>query len=162
MSGLNSVGVALADFRVDAVGGDDEVGVGEVEVGIDVALEHEFDADLLAAPLQDVEQMLAADADEAVAGGALALALEDELDVVPMVEGVGDLRRADRIGGAHRLHHRVGEHHAPAERVVGPVALDDGDGMFGMAELHQEPEIEPGRSAADTDDPHLRPRPKII
>ena len=49
---------------------------GKLEIGLDLALEHEFDAERLAARLQDVEQLLAADADEAVAGGALPRALE--------------------------------------------------------------------------------------
>ena len=72
MSGWNCIGVAAADLRIEAVGGDDEVGVGEFEVGIDLALEDELDAERLAAPLQDVEQLLAADADEAMARRAHA------------------------------------------------------------------------------------------
>ena len=47
--GLETSPIALADLRVDAVAGDDQVGVGEVEIGIDLLLEHEFDAELFAA-----------------------------------------------------------------------------------------------------------------
>jgi hypothetical protein len=75
-----------------------------------------------------LSRLLAADADEAVAGGAHRTALEEHLDVVPVVEGVSN-------GGHPRVlsHTRmfsivcVGEHHAPAEGVVGPVALDHRD-----------------------------------
>ena len=49
---------------------DDQVGVGEFLVALDLVLEHQLDAELLAAVLQDVEHLLAADADEAVAAGA--------------------------------------------------------------------------------------------
>ena len=56
---------------------------------------------------------------------------------------------------AHRLHRRVGEDDAPAERVVRPVALDHRDLMRRVLLLHQEGEIEAGRAAADTDNAHL-------
>src|SRR5208283_485293 len=97
------------------------------------------------------EQLLASDPDETVSGGALARALEDKLDIVPVIEGVRDLLRALGVGGAHRLHHRVGKDDAPAEGVVRLVAFDDGDGVFRVSTFHQQTEIEPGRSSADTD-----------
>ncbi len=153
--GPELIGVSVTDLRIEAVGGHDEIGVRELEVGIDVALECEFHAERLATPLQDVQELLAADADEAVAGRALPRTLEDELDVVPMIECVGDLRRALGVRGAHRAHHRVRKDDAPAERVVGLVALDDGDNVLRPELLHQEPEIEPSRAAADTDDAHI-------
>ena len=77
--GVEGVGVAGADLAVDAVGGDDEVGVvfaGDGLVVLDEVLEHQLDADLFATRLQDVEQFLAADADEAMAAAADAAALE--------------------------------------------------------------------------------------
>ena len=83
MIGLEDIGVSVADFRVHAIGGDDQIGVGELDVGLDLALEHQLDAERLAARLQDVEQLLAADADKAVAGRAHAPALEDELRYRP-------------------------------------------------------------------------------
>ena len=48
--------------------------------------------------LQDVEQALAADAAEAVAARADLAAADVDLDVVPVVEGAEDLRRA--VGGS--------------------------------------------------------------
>ena len=46
----------------------------------------------------------------------------------------------------------VGEHHAPAEGVVGAVALDDGDLVRRVVLLHQKAEVQAGRAAADADD----------
>ena len=59
-----------------------------MKIGVDVLLERELDAELLTAALQDVKQLLASDADEAVSGCALARAFEDKLDIVPVIEGV--------------------------------------------------------------------------
>jgi hypothetical protein len=98
MSGLKTRLVLGADAGVDAVAGDDQVGVGVVGVGIDFGLEHQLHTQLLAACLQDVQQLLAPDADKPVAAGADDLALEVQLDVVPVVEGQLDLGRGD---GSH-------------------------------------------------------------
>ena len=89
--GLEHVRIAVADPGIDPVSRDDQIGVWKLKVGLDVLLERELDAELLAAALQDVKQLLASDADEAVSGCALARAFEDKLDVVPVIEGVRDL-----------------------------------------------------------------------
>ena len=120
----------------------------------DAALEDELNAERLAASLQNVEQLLAADADEAMAGRALAGSLEEKLDVVPMIEGDFDLGRGLGVPGAHRIEGEVGEDHAPAERIVGAIALDHRDGMLGPQLLHQQAEIETRRSSSDANDPH--------
>ncbi len=147
--------VAIANLGIDAVRGDDEIGVGKFEVGIDLALEHELDAELFAARLQDIEQLLAADADEAVAGGAHAPALDQDLDVVPVVEGALDLLRGLDVPGAHIVHGGVGKHDAPAERVVRLVALDHRHLVRRILLFHQQAEIEPRRAAADANDAHM-------
>src|ERR1700728_2639314 len=105
--GPELIGISVTDLGIEAVGGHDEVGVRELEVGIDVMLECELHAKRLATSLQDVQELLATNADKAVASGALTRTLENELDVVPMIERVGDLRRAFRVCGAHRAHHCV-------------------------------------------------------
>ena len=99
--GLEDLGIFLPDARIDAVAGDHEVGVGVVGVRIRLGLEHQFHAQRLAAPLQDVEQLLAPDADEAVAAAADAAALEVQLDVVPVVER--DLDGVGRLGVPGRM-----------------------------------------------------------
>jgi len=152
--GLEHRRMARADLRVDAVAGDDQVGIGEFEVAVHVALEHQFHPQRLAARLQDVEQLLAPDADEAVAARSDHPALEVQRDVVPVVEGALDLRGRHRVAAAHVLHRRVGEDHAPAEGVVRAVALHHGDAVRRIELLHQQCEIQAGRAAADADDIH--------
>src|ERR1700734_4167851 len=99
--GPELIGVSVTDLRIEAVSGHDEVGVRELEVGIDVVLERELPAKPLATALRDVPEWLAADADKAVTARALPRAFEDKLDVVPMIEGVGDLGPALRVPCAH-------------------------------------------------------------
>jgi hypothetical protein len=84
--GLVGRGVPGADAAVEAVAGDDQVGVGILLVALHVGLEAQLDAERLAARLQDVEQALAADAAEAVAARADLVAADVDLDVVPVVE----------------------------------------------------------------------------
>src|SRR6202453_1333047 len=152
--GPELIGVSVTDLRIEAVSGDDEGGIREFEVGIAIVLECELHAKRLATPLQDVQELLAPDADKTMTARTLPRTLENELDVVPMIEGVGDLRRALRVRRAHRVHHRVRKDDAPAERVVRLVALDDGDFVLRLQLPHEEPEKDPGRPAADTDDAH--------
>ena len=156
--GLEDRRVLGADARVDAVAGDHEVGIGVVGVAVGLGLEDQLHAQFLAARLQDVEQLLAADAHEAVAAAADGAALELQLDVVPVREAA-----LDGVGGlavplAHVVHGRVAEDHAPAEGVVGAVALDHADLVLHTALapelLHQEAEIQARGAAADADDLH--------
>ncbi len=153
--GLESITIAIANLGIDAVGGNDEVGIRKFEIGIDLALEDQLDAELLATRLQDVKELLAADADKAVAGGAHAPALDQHFDIVPVVERGFNVLRGLGVPGAHILHGGVGKHHAPAERVVGLVALDHGHMVSRIFLLHQQAEIEPGRAAADANDAHI-------
>ena len=117
-------------------------------------LEMEPDSELARPLLEDVEQPLAADADEAVAGRADRLAVDMDLDIVPMGELVADDGARDRIVGHQILDRLVGEDDAPAERVVGPVALIEVDLVRGIAQLHRNREIEPGGSPAQARDAH--------
>ncbi len=153
--GLEYVGVSIADPRVDAVGGDDEVRIGEFLVAFDVVLEREFDTEFEAAILEDIEHLLAADADEAVARRPDLTALENQFDVVPVVEGDLDRLGSLRIPLAHRLHRRIREDHPPPEGVEGAVPLDDRYAVFRVLALHQQRKIEAGWPATDTDDPHV-------
>ena len=156
---LESISIPIANFGIDPVRGDDEVGIGKFQIGIDLPFEHELDAQLLATRLQDVEKLFAADADEAVAGGAHAPAFDQDLDVVPMVEGAFDLESGFCIPRAHVLHGGVGKYDTPAERIVGLVALDHGHVVSGILLLHQQTEIKPRRAAADANNAHIVLRP---
>jgi DNA-binding Lrp family transcriptional regulator len=87
--------------------------------------EAQFDAQRPATLLQNMEQALAADTAETVAAGADHLSAEMNVDVIPMRKSVGDAGGALRIGRVKRVHRLIGKDHAPAERVIRPVALDD-------------------------------------
>src|SRR3546814_3888810 len=147
--------VAGADAAVGAVGGDDEVvALPIVEVGARLMLEMEIDAEFARPLLQDIEQALAADADEAVARRADAIAVDVDVDIVPMGELALDDLAADGIVGHQVLDRLVGEDDAPAERVVGQVALEQIDLVARIAQLHRYGEIQPSRTSAQARDPH--------
>ena len=153
--GLEGLGVAGANAAVEPVAGDHEVGLvlrGQGLVVAHVGLKHQVHAQCQAAFLQDVQQPLAADAAEAVAAGAHAAALEEDVDVVPVVERLADQRGGFGVGHAQVAQRLVGEHHAPAEGVKRAIALHHGDGQCRVAPLHEKGEIQPGRPAADAQD----------
>ena len=161
--GMEGVGVAGADLAVDAVGSDDQIGVvfaGDGLVVLDEVLEYQFDANIFATRLQDVEQLLAADADEAMAAAADTAAFEMDVDVVPVVEGVTDGLGRNRIGFAQVLHGGIREHHAPAEGVIGPVALDHRDFVGRVLQLHEQTEIQAGGTTTNAYDFHCRNAPR--
>ena len=81
-------------------------------------------------------------------------AADVDLDVVPVVEGVQDVRRADGVGRPEVAERLLGEHDTPAEVFVGPVAFDDGDPMRYILLLRQQREVEVRRAAAEADDVH--------
>ncbi len=151
--GREVLAVAFADRRVDAVGRDDQVGVGEV-LRARVAAELQLHAEAARALLQEQQQRAARAAAETVAADAVRQALGDDLDVVPVGEGLGDgavARLVRRLEGVER---RVAEHHAEAEGVVGRVALHDGDARGREVALHQDGEVQAGGAAADHRDAH--------
>ncbi|MCY1222964.1 hypothetical protein D9M72_350730 [compost metagenome] len=157
---LERVGVAGADAAVQAVRGDHQVGLvlhrQRLVVG-HIGLEHQLHAQRFAARLQDIEQALAADADKAMAAGADGAPADVDVDIVPVVEGRVDLGGADRVGFLQVIHGGVREHHAPAEGVVGPVALDHDDLIGRILQLHQQAEIQPCRATTNTKHSHLSP-----
>ena len=156
--GRERIEVARPDAAVEPVGGDDEIRcecTRRLDIVPDLGLEYELDAERLAALLQDVEEALAADAAEAMTAGRDRRAAKMDVDVVPMVERAGDLGRRRRVGRLEVAHRVVGEHHAPAERVVRAVALDDANDVAGVCLLEQQREIEAGGAAADAKDSHV-------
>src|SRR5256885_13157133 len=73
-----------------------------------------------------------------MAAAAQAAALEVDVDIVPVVEGVTNGAGRHRVGLAQVVHGGVREHHAPAKGVVGPVALHHRDLVGGVLQLHQQ------------------------
>ena len=82
------------------------------------------------------------------------VAADVDLDVVPVVEGTEDLAGRLRVRGLQVAQRLVGEHDAPAEGVVGLVALHDADPVRRVLLFHEEGEVESRRAAADADDVH--------
>jgi len=151
--GLIGRRVLVANTAVEAVGGDHKIRVEPGVVG-DIGLEHQLDAERFAACLQDVEQALAPDAAKTMAARPDQAPFEVHGDVVPVIERVEDLLRGFGVGGLQVAERLVGEHHAPAERVVRPIALDHRDVMRRILLFHQQREVQAGGPAADTDDSH--------
>ena len=148
------VAVPLADGGVDPVCPDDQVVALKCGGIADLALETEVYAEPRAAALQHVEQRASRAAAEAVPAAADRLAVEDEVDLVPIDEDVADRVVALRVVIAEIVERLVGEHDAETERVVAPVALVDLDVPGGPRLLREQREIEPGRAAPDYRDPH--------
>ncbi len=120
---LEYPGMAVAGLAVDAIRGNDEVRVGEAPLIVHLMLEPQMHSQCAGAVLQEVQQTFAADAGEAVAAADESPAVEMDLDVVPVMETREYVRVRDRVRVAEVLHGLIGEHHAPAEGVVGPIAL---------------------------------------
>ena len=112
-------------------------------------LEHQLDAHFQATVLQDVEQVLAPDATKAMASRAHAAALEEHLDVVPVIERVADQLPTRRIGLGQVLQRLVRQHHAPAKGVIGFVALGHDDPVGRVLQLHQQAKIQASWTATN-------------
>ena len=154
--GQEVLGALLANARIGAVGGDDEVVAGEGREVVDVGREALLDTEAGSALLQDVEQPLAPDAAEAVPPGADGATVPDHVDVVPVGEVRVDRICRDRVVGAQGLEDEVAQHDSPAERVVGAIALVNDDLVTRVAQLHGDREVEACGPPADTGDPHVR------
>ncbi len=144
-----------ADLRVKAVGRNDQImGLGKARRAFDLGLELQLDAERASPLLQQDQELLASDAAEAMAGRDNALAAIIDGDVVPIGEVRSDRFGTDGIVGGEIGERLVGEHDAPAEGVVGPIALDDGDVMRRIAQLHADREIKARRAATDARNLH--------
>ncbi len=144
----------LPHQAVDPIGGQNQVGPGH---GLQVAhlvLEVQPHSQLLAAILEDAQQCPPGQAAEAVAGGADRLAAVTDDDVVPVGEVARDLGEARRIGLLQVAQRLAGEHHPPAEGVVGAIPLVDVDLVGRVLLFHEQGEVQTGRAAADGHDAH--------
>ena len=152
--GLEMLLVTFADEAVDAVRRHDQIGVFELlEIG-DFPREMELDAEFPAARVEDHQQRAALGAAKAMSGRSHRLAVEMEVDLIP----VGEFARDRSIGRrviVHQIVQRlVGKDDAEAERVVGLVTLIDGDVVVRKALLHQQSKVKPAGTAADDHDLH--------
>src|SRR5919199_1848363 len=107
--------------------------------------------------------MLATDADETVPSRADRLLAPDvHLDVVPVGEVILNLLRALGVVVAQVVERLIGEHHAPTERDPCWVALEHGDVMVRIAQLHRSSEIQTCGSTAYANDLHVLPLPTAL
>jgi hypothetical protein len=72
-----------------------------------------------------------------------------DIDIVPMRQTGGDLLEARNVGGAKIFQRLIREDHAPAERVVSPVALENRDVELRPGLLDQQSEVQTGRPPAN-------------
>ena len=86
--------------------------------------------------------------------------MDMDVDIVPMRELAADRLAADGIVRHQVLDRLVREDDAPAERVVGPVALEHMDIMARIAHLHRDGEIKARRPAAHACDLHRAELPR--
>ena len=141
--------------RVGPVRGDDQVVLGRQRPGVRGRGAEPRPYPQVRAPLlEDGEQPVPAHRGEAVPARGQHRAVVVHVDVVP----AGELalhRAVDlRVGMLDAAQGLVREHHAEAERVVGRVALPDGDLAVRGELLGERREIQPSRPAAHDRDPH--------
>ncbi len=136
---------------VRAVGPHDEIGLGD---RFHLGSEHEVDADRAAPGLEDLQQPPPRDRRERVAPGAEDAILVADVDPVPARERVRDLEVGLGIGVAERPERLFAEDDTPAERRIRRVPLQHAHFHRAIELLEQDPEIEPGRAAADDLHPH--------
>src|SRR5262249_12787101 len=113
---LEVVAKGFAEFAIGAVAGDDEVVIRKQRrLDLDLSAKFQPHPKLAGAILQNVQESLSADADEAMTRRSDGLTMNVDVDVVPMREAGFDLRGAVGIIGAEIVHGLVGEDDAPAE-----------------------------------------------
>ena len=148
------IGIQRANPTVDAVGSDDEVGVGEGIEAIDAAAIIERDPYGFGAAAEDVEKSVPPDADEAMAGRTEDMIFEIDLDIIPVRQGVHGLPGGLFVGSEEIIHRAIGEDDTPAKGVTPGVLLDDSDVVGGVGFLHQDREEQPSWSSTNANDFH--------
>ncbi len=159
---LEVTDVFLAEAAVDAVGENDEIGIGKARFVVDLDLELQTNAELAGALLQDQQQLAPRTAAKAVAADTMHRAAEVHGNVIPIGEFLGDAAIAGRIVFFEIVQRGVGKHHAEAEGVVGAITLIDRD--LGLRPLlpEQDRGVKAGRATTDDRDLHARLRDNRI
>src|SRR5215469_8840974 len=124
-----------------------------VRIG-DFRLENKFHAQPGGALLQDFEQLDARDPAKPVAAGGYLVAFEEDIYIVPVAERTRNLGVGLLIDGPEPVHGLIGKDDAPAERVIGPIALNDRQVPRRLRFLEQDRKIKPRRTAAQANDSH--------
>jgi 4-hydroxybenzoyl-CoA thioesterase len=149
---IEDTGMAVSQLAIDAVGRNDQIGVAISVLGLDLELKGLLNAKLGGALLQNVQQLLAADAAKSMTTGTHHRAAKMHVDIVPVIKTGGDGVMRLRVGVAKPLHGLVGKHHAPTEGIARPIALDDLDPCPWQVLLELNGGIQTRRAAAKADD----------
>jgi hypothetical protein len=128
-------------------------------VGLGRGGEPEVHAGLLGPLLEQRQQRPAGHRGHAVAAEPPPLAAQPHLDRIPVHAVLGQRAAQHRIGGVDAVQGGVGEHHAEAERVAGPVALEYGDLTARIAALGQQRGQQAAGAAAEDRYPHRNSSP---
>jgi len=91
--------------------------------------------------VQQLQETLAPQANEAVATRSLHFTLDVAVNQVPVNEFIDDGFRADRIIRGDVLNGLVREYDAPAEGIVGFIAFVDLNFVVGVAQLHADAQV---------------------
>ncbi len=148
--GLELVLVGLANQRCDAVPGDHEVMLVDVEL-LDIryiGIEAKIDAELLAAVVKRVQQLQSRHATEAVALRVDSLAVDLVVDATPVSELFDDSLIALRIGIHEALERLIGKYDTESPGRIPVAAFDHGDVVRRVLLLHEDGKIERCRSTA--------------
>ncbi|CAB4907363.1 unannotated protein [freshwater metagenome] len=153
--GAERLGVRRPDLGVQPVAGHHQVvgGAQLLDVGGQRAVVH-GDAELGDPLLQDRQQLLAAHGGEALAAHGEGLPVDLDVDVGPPGEAGLHPLVHDLVGALDAAQRLVGEHDAEAERVVGGVALPDGDLVAAVQLAQQRGQVQATGPAADDRDLH--------
>jgi len=155
--GFEDVLVLSPRHRRDAIGGDDQVVACRVIIGVgDFGLEDQFHSQVSGPSLQNFQQLDAGNPAKTVPRGRNFPVFEEDINVIPVAEGVRNLRVGLFIGGPEPIHRLVREDDPPAKRIRGAVALENRDVPRRIRLLRQNGEVQPRRTAAKARDSHAR------
>ena len=124
--GLKDIAVATANAAVEAIAGNDEIGLvlgnGHMVV-VDFATKDEVHARGATVVLQNVKEPLAPNAAETMACRTHRAALKEDLDIIPVIKRLQNLFGRVGVGSPQIGQGLVREDHPPAKGVVGLVAF---------------------------------------
>ena len=130
--------IGVADFGVEPVAGYDEVRIGEASVDVvqlDLLLKVQSYPQLPRPLMEQLQEPLSTETNEAVPARALHLSRYVAVDEIPVNEFVDDALGTHRVVRRDVVHGLIRKDDSPAKGVVGFVALVDLNVMLRISEL---------------------------
>ncbi len=146
--GLEYRRIARSNLAVDSIGRDDQIGIREWRQVVDFGLEFLLDAERRRPVLKNIEQTAASDSAKSVAAGTNHRTAEVHVDVIPVMKVADDCIVRLRIRRPESRHGLIRKHDAPAEGIVGPIALIDLDFHAGQRLFQQNRTVQARGTAA--------------